>query len=198
MIQSLHNIPKPNNFFKKGVVMCCRYYVPGEMSEFLLLKYLDQINDKPKKGEIFPTDLSPVLYGKDNIAMTGMKWGFSTTKGVVFNARGETYNEKYLFSPHALNRCVAFCSEYYEWKNKIKFAVRPKADIPLFLAGIYRILPNNGYEFTIITLPPVESIAPLHDRMPLAIDNAAAEEWLKGRDIQTVFKGVPELCYEIA
>ena len=168
--------------------MCCRYYVPGEMSEFLLLKYLDQINDKPKKGEIFPTDLSPVLYGKDNIAMTGMKWGFSTTKGVVFNARGETYNEKYLFSPPAP---FAFFGTTFNYLPSGRRTY-------LYFAGIYRILPNNDYEFTIITLPPVESIAPLHDRMPLAIDNAAAEEWLKGRDIQTVFKGVPELCYEIA
>ncbi|MDD4124641.1 MAG: SOS response-associated peptidase family protein [Eubacteriales bacterium] len=179
--------------------MCCRYYVPGEMSEFMLLKYLNAINDnKPKHGEIFPTDMSPVIYGGDNIAVTSMKWGFSSQKGPVFNARGETFEEKAFFRPYADNRCAAFCSEYYEWNGKVKYAVRAKNDKPIFLAGIYRSIPGQGSEFTIITLPPVIDIAPLHDRMPLAVTNEAAEEWLAGRDIQYVFRGVQELCYERA
>lgn len=178
--------------------MCCRYYVPGEMSEFLILKYLDKINEKPKNGEIYPSDLSLVIYGSGGISVTGMKWGFSTRNGVVFNARGETYEEKYLFAPYALKRCAAVCSEYYEWKNKIKYAVRPEDKIPLFLAGIYRQIPGNGYEFTIITLPPVGEIADLHDRMPLAVTNDAAEAWLSGKDVQYVYNAVPKLYYEKA
>ncbi len=187
--------------------MCCRYYVPGEMSEFMLLKYLDAINKaSPKNGEIFPTDLSPVIKGVDvdngfsgkNIAVSAMKWGFSTSKGPIFNARGETYEEKPFFRPYAKQRCAAYCSEYYEWKDRVKYAVRAKDGSPIFLAGIFRELPTQGSEFTIITLPPVSDVERLHDRMPLAVKNAAAEEWLGGGDISYVFRGVQELCYERA
>lgn len=167
----------------------------------MLLKYLDSINRekaRPKTGEIFPTDLTFVLVGGENIKVAALKWGFSTAKGPVFNARGETYTEKPFFRPYARNRAAAFCSEYYEWKNKVKYAVKSVDGSPIFLAGIYKNFENKEGEFTVITLPPVPNIAPLHDRMPLALTESAAEEWLKGAGADRVYGKIQNLYYETA
>lgn len=191
----------PTGFAGAQRFMCCRYYVPGEMSEFMLLKYLDSINRekvRPKTGEIFPTDLTFVLVGGREVTVAALKWGFSTAKGPVFNARGETYTEKPFFRPYARNRAAAFCSEYYEWKNKVKYAVKSADGSPIFLAGIYRNMVNGEGEFTILTLPPIPKIAPLHDRMPLALTGAAAEKWLQGAGEKQVFDGIQDLYYETA
>ena len=53
-----------------------------------------------KAGEIFPTNLAPVLLpGNDIVIPRLMVWGFPNfrSKGVIINARSETVREKKLF-----------------------------------------------------------------------------------------------------
>lgn len=176
--------------------MCCRYYTPAEMSEFMLTRYLDLINDDVKYGEIFPTDMSPVIISTtEGCGITSMKWGFSGAKSPIFNARGETLQEKSIFKPYYRKRCTVFCSEYYEWKGKERYKIQSADGSPLFLAGIWR--EKGQKEFTIITVPPVIELAQLHDRMPFVLTEASALYWLTGKDESFVSKGIPKLVYSV-
>ncbi len=184
--------------YKRRKTMCCRYYVPEEMSEFMILKYLDSLERKrAKSGEIYPTDLAPVIKWDNMPAVSAMRWGFKIPKGVVFNARGETLEEKNLFRPHLENRVAAFCGKYYEWREKVKYAVKRESGRAIFLTGFYRPGAGGENEFTIITVPPKKAISYLHDRMPLALDEELAIEWVSGRvrDISELYSHTPDDLY---
>ena len=61
--------------------MCGRFYIDMEI-ENIIASY-NLVNKKNenifiKKGDIFPTDLVPVIIGKDQVSMA--KWGFNLAK----------------------------------------------------------------------------------------------------------------------
>ena len=51
----------------------------------------------------------------------------------------------------------------------------------IYLAGLYRIERGTDPVFTILTRLPAESIAFIHDRMPVILPAAAIVDWLNIR-----------------
>jgi putative SOS response-associated peptidase YedK len=82
---------------------------------------------------------------------------------------------------------------YYEWKlvqgQKQPYYVTTKSHSPLKIAAIYDTFERGEeeagedgsdplYSFTILTCPAHDSISWLHERQPLILSDAQAEEWI--------------------
>lgn len=170
--------------------MCGRYYIDAEAQE--LRRILREVERKQgntmahaamKVGEIFPTNVVPVL-GADGAAL--MKWGYSGYKNRVINARSETAIEKPMFRKSLLERrCLIPASGYFEWqrtpsggKTKQKYALYQPGK-PTFMAGLWR--QEQGEElpvFVILTREAGAGIAHIHDRMPVILPEALWGPWV--------------------
>lgn len=105
----------------------------------------------------------------------------------LINARGETLAEKPSFrSAYAARRCVIPANGFYEWRldgqGKQPYFIQPK-DKPFFaFAGLWeRWQQADGSpldSFTIVTTAANESMAEIHERMPVMLDDQGMAIWL--------------------
>ena len=179
--------------------MCCRYWtdespelrpIVEEMNRSpLMKKWQDKVKVK-SYGEIFPTDVVPVIAPNRSGLRTvyPMKWGYSG-KSLLMNARSETAAEKPTFRDDwARHRCIVPASWYFEWEHYPgsdgkkhtgdKYMIHPKDCAVTWLCGLYRI--ENGLPvFVILTREPGEALRFLHDRMPLIMPDELVTEWIR-------------------
>ena len=179
--------------------MCCRYWtdespelrpIVEEMNRSpLMRKWQDKAKVK-SYGEIFPTDVVPVIAPNRSGLRTvyPMKWGYSG-KSLLMNARSETAAEKPTFRDDwARHRYIVPASWYFEWEHYPgsdgkkhtgdKYLIHPKDSAVTWLCGLYRI--ENGLPvFVILTREPGETIRFLHDRMPLIMPDELVTEWIR-------------------
>jgi putative SOS response-associated peptidase YedK len=110
------------------------------------------------------------------------KIGFST-----INARAEDADTKPAFrEPFRQRRCLVPVENFYEWKKtgkgKQPYAVALKGGGLMALAGLWDTWRSPAGErirsFTIITTPPNELCAALHNRMPAVLKRDAWPLWL--------------------
>jgi len=150
--------------------------------------------EKLKTGEIFPTNVAPILTSDGPKAM---KWGFAKWdgKGVVINSRSEGLLESKMFRKPALeSRCLVPASHYFEWEGEGKSKVKQRIKVPgkkmMYMAGIYRREQGEPHPvFSIITREASPQIRHIHDRMPVILDEAAAKQWLTpGVDVEDVLR----------
>ena len=180
--------------------MCGRYFLfsDNEMSEIISIVKQAEQNSKLeiKTGEIFPTNIAPVLIKQqNNIKPFAMQWGFPKFdgKGVIINARSETAATKPTFAKSLmLRRCLIPTTGFYEWKteedkkkSKYLFTV-PNNEI-LYLAGIYNTFKDVDC-FTILTASPNKYIDDVHNRMPVVLDKNEYSCWLNNEvDLPKIF-----------
>ena len=141
-----------------------------------------------REGEVFPGSLAPVIARNKNgkKSFFPMRFGFRMSgqgNRKVLNARMETAAEKPLFKDAwKIRRCVVPASYYYEWahpsgQKAIRYALQPSASDGVYLCGLYRM--NGGVpEFVILTRDAEESIAFIHDRMPVMIPKTRIDDWI--------------------
>lgn len=171
--------------------MCGRYRVAPEEDIMELREIIDQIQrradagefEKMKTGEIFPTDIVPVVADRPRL----MKWGFSKYQGngVVINARAETLDEKPMFYGPQIGRCLIPATGYFEWekrgKERVKYEIRVGDDPLLYMAGIYRIeKAGDPPVFAILTREPADLIRHIHNRMPVILSREGQAAWMDG------------------
>ena len=117
----------------------------------------------------------------------------------MINARAETLAEKPAFKRILLRRrCIIPADGFYEWQRtgdegagskgkgrKQPFFIRRKDGHPLALAGLWEVWkPKDEPDAewlrtcTIITGPPNELVARIHDRMPVILPEDAWDTWL--------------------
>ena len=143
---------------------------------------------KLKKVEIYPTNIAPVFV-RDGVA--AVKWGFPNWKnsGVIINARAETAPEKNMFrKPLRESRCVIPSSGFYEWdrvsgrKKKEKYLLRRPGARMLYMAGMMSVFCDAAgcdySAFVILTTAANDSVAQLHDRMPVILAPDERDRWL--------------------
>ena len=136
-------------------------------------------------GEALPTDVVPVIANSRAMhpRLFAMKWGYTLPDGrVLINARSETAAQKPLFAQSMrCRRCLIPASRYFEWDKRaretVKYAVGDAGAPRFYLAGLYR-LEEDQPVFTILTRSPADSIAFLHDRMPVILPPSLAADWL--------------------
>lgn len=181
-------------------IMCGRYALfTGEEYEEIraIIKEtqnnnIDNINNM-KTGEIFPTDIVPVITKGDTNDPTFnlFKWGFPNfikKSGVIINARGETIEEKQTFKNILYTkRCLIPTCGFFEWKksdkNKDKIFIKPEGSNIFYMAGLYNsFIDNAGIPYTsfvIITTQASQEMQFIHDRMPLILSSKIeAYEWI--------------------
>lgn len=171
--------------------MCYQFYVPQHQDiDFLdeILDYLESRNMLVKTGAVTPGDVAAVIANsrEQRPRPFGMLWGYHLSNGeLVYNARSETASEKALFADGMRQRrCLIPADSYYEWQKteqgKQKYEIAPSDANGFLLAGIYRIEQGSPV-FSILTKAPVESIAFIHNRMPVILPNDAMRDWLNPR-----------------
>jgi len=174
--------------------MCGRYNFTVEQSDEVL-EILEQLNAKIqgktiKTGEIFPTNLAPILIEeRKELSPAAAIWGFPkfNDKGVIINARAETAHEKRSFRECLQNRrCIVPSTGFYEWdKSKRKYLFRMEGTTALYMAGLFTFH-NEELRYVILTTAANESIIDVHDRMPLVIPKNEIRDWIM--DSQAAFE----------
>lgn len=175
-----------------------------EIDEIIDLVSNDLQLEKMKAGEIFPTNIAPVLFSQDEIvAPRLMTWGFPRpqNKGVIINARSETVREKKLFaSSLEQRRCVIPSTGFFEWdKSKKKYLFNVPEGGMLYMAGLFNEFESES-RFVILTTDSNDSIRDVHERMPIVLPKNRIKDWIfdfsKVDDI--LFKDHPGLVKSIA
>lgn len=120
----------------------------------------------------------------------------------MINARAESLADKAAFK-HAFRkrRCLVPADGFYEWKKvsgaktKQPYFVHRQDQEPVAFAGLWeewRGPDRKGSQrlrsATIVTTTPNETMAPIHDRMPVILPPSAWDEWLDpaNADLETL------------
>lgn len=168
--------------------MCGRYYVDDETAREIerIIKLADE-RVHLRQGDIHPMDVAPVLVaaGEGGIRCDLQRWGMPgyQRNQLIINARSETVQEKKLFSRGMEQRRIVIpATWFYEWnRQKEKYTFYRKEKPVLFLAGIYN--PCQGENrFVILTTKANASMEPVHDRMPLLLEEEEIVDWIFERE----------------
>src|SRR3989337_1499416 len=145
---------------------------------------------------ISPSQNSPtVIVNQDNRELKMMRWGLIPfwAKDIsigykMINAKAETLSEKPSFRKSFKDkRCLVLADGFYEWKKPDKKTKIPlrfvlKSREPFAFAGLWDQWKNPDGEillsFTIITIYANELMAPIHDRMPVILQEKDESKWL--------------------
>lgn len=173
--------------------MCGRYslFTEEENQEIMrIVKSLDNRypGNNMKHGEIFPTNTAPILCLEENgIKPELSTWGFPRfgAKGVIINARSETADSRPMFkkSLHT-RRCIVPSTGFYEWSQagaKTKYRFNLPNDHTLYMAGIFNEFQGEN-KFVILTTSANNSIADVHNRMPVILPKDMAEDWIMSEE----------------
>lgn len=175
--------------------MCGRYYVDDDTAKEIeriirmAEKKVTKVTREPvllPSGDIHPTDRAPILMvDRQRICCHMQKWGFPVfdTKQVIFNARSESALEKPTFrDAMAKRRIVVPAAGFYEWnRRKEKSTFYRKNHPALFMAGLYNPY-EEGNRFVILTTAANPSMEPVHDRMPLLLEEEEILPWMLDSD----------------
>lgn len=171
--------------------MCGRYYIDDETAREIE-KLVRQVDERMKQApaadsliqaqDIHPSETAPVLTAEgQDLCCRWQRWGFPGFHGkqLIFNARSESALEKKMFRESVeQRRIVVPATWFYEWnKNKEKNIFYRKGQPVLYMAGFY-----NRYQdeerFVILTTAANDSMQPVHNRMPLVLEQDEIQKWL--------------------
>lgn len=186
--------------------MCGRYYIDDETAKEVE-KLVRQMDDKMWEAvrgqnavcgkDIYPGSFAPVITASpEGLEVTLKQWGFPgfEKNKLIFNARAESAMEKKLFRESVrFRRCIIPASHFYEWNSrKEKFTFRSVSSPVLYMAGFYKKF-EEGERFVILTTGANVSMVPVHDRMPLLLEKAQIESFVREEmQVEGFLKKVPE------
>ena len=180
--------------------MCSRYFLDADGN---IIAYTFRVPVQPvrKRFNIAPTQAALVIRVREGAReMATLRWGLVPfwakdlavgTK--MINARSEGVEAKAAFrAAIRQRRCLVPATGFFEWQgapgNKQPFAIT-LPDRPLFaFAGLWETWkPAEGEAvetFTIVTTEANDSVAEIHDRMPVILPREAEDAWLTGEPIE--------------
>ena len=158
----------------------------------------------PARGrDAFPGSTVPLIISSEkNLEVAELSWGYpvSWQKGVVFNTRIESALAGSGMWSESIQRrrCVVPTLGFYEphrsetYRNirtgrtskQQYFFTNPRLPLVL-LAGVF-----EEDHFSVVTTEPNESVSPIHDRMPLVLEQQDARGWL-GVDFAELARRTP-------
>ncbi len=177
--------------------MCGRFaQSPKVESIFKRYRFVgDSAYSGAPRYNIAPTQPVPViLRDEEGTHCEFMRWGlvphwasaYNSGKPLI-NARAETVAEKPSFkTPFRRHRCLVPATGFYEWKpngtHKTPYFIRRTDEQPVCFAGLWdRWDVDDGsilHSFSIITTRANALVKPIHDRMPVILDEADEAIWL--------------------
>ena len=176
--------------------MCSRYFLDAD-GNIIAYTFQVPVHDRIRKRfNIAPTQEAPVIRagpsGAREVAM--LRWGLVPfwakdlkvgTK--MINARSEGVESKPAFRAAVRERrCVVPATGFFEWQGepgrKQPFAITLPGQALFAFAGLWeRWKPAEGEPvetFTIVTTDANETIARIHDRMPVIVPMDSIDTWL--------------------
>ena len=141
-----------------------------------------------------PTDILPILTLQDGERhISPMTWGTTpkNRRGIVINWRSESF-------PPRAPRCGVITDGFYEWSGP-KEARQPhwfhRPDHGLvILAGMWKMQEqkDGGFvqSFVVLTTSPNALIAPIHNRMPVVLEESRFDEWLKAETPESALRSM--------
>ena len=174
--------------------MCGRYYVDDETAKEIE-KIVRSVDEQLKKEaelsadfqprDIHPTESAPVLVASaGGLRCEQKRWGFLgfMDKQLVINARSESAMGKKMFCDAVEKRRIVIpAAGFYEWNKQKEKSTFTRKDSPvLYMAGIYSQYEDED-RFVILTTAANVSMEPVHDRMPLILDEEEILPWLTER-----------------
>ncbi len=179
--------------------MCGRYTLTDPDPRLLRFRFdlseSVEIEQEPRFN-VAPTD--PVLAVRrqeDGSREPGrLRWGLiphyadpDSFERLLINARAETVAEAPAFrDAFATHRCLLIADGFYEWRagetgKQPVWITRPDRS-PFAFAGLWarskRPDRSELHSCAIVTCPPGEVVAPIHDRMPVILAEPAEDRWL--------------------
>jgi putative SOS response-associated peptidase YedK len=181
--------------------MCGRFTLTYDDHELLAAEIgvpVDKLVGYRPRHNIAPTDehwivrsryedreILPARWGLINFWMKDRKHAYKN-----INARAETVQTSRSFKEaFADRRCIVPADGFFEWTGAKDARMpiwfhRPDGKL-IYFAGLYESWRPNPDEkertFTIITTTPNGLIEPIHNRMPVILDEDAVEEWMYAR-----------------
>lgn len=178
-------------------IMCGRFAQPRSSEELAaIFRARPAAEIAGDRYNVAPTDeVAGVLEHHGERVIEPFKWGLvpwyaedSEGGARLINARAETVEHSPAFrTSFAKRRLIVPAEAFYEWHRadgrRQPFAVRRRDGEPLALAGVWAIWrdPETGerlYTCSIITTVPNDLVAPIHNRMPVVLDQADWDRWL--------------------
>lgn len=186
--------------------MCNLYRMTKSASEVANLFGVAEGSPGNFAGEVYPGYPGLVVAGGE---LRSMNWGFplartSKTTGKplkpkpVNNTRADKLGTYFWRHSFEERRCVIPVTSFAEWegktgnKSKVWFSVE---DEPIFAcAGIWRDTDEWGPSYSMIMTDANNTVAPVHDRMPVILPREAWEKWInaatdEARSLCTPFAG---------
>lgn len=183
--------------------MCGRYYVDDDTTKEIerVIRLVDakvngsKIPENRIHMDVHPSDIAPALLKKgDNFYLENIRWGFpAQDKKLIINARSETALEKRMFSESVSHRRIAIpAAGFYEWNHdKKKYTFHRKNNKILWMAGFFNRYQDED-RFVILTTGANASMSPVHDRMPLILNEEELGEWIEdGTKAESILKKIP-------
>ncbi len=176
--------------------MCGRFTLatpPQIVAEFFELR---AVPDLQPRYNIAPTQGVPavvVTLNEPERRLQLFRWGLIPASADdpsignrMINARAETAAEKPAFrEAFRRRRCLVIADGFYEWqklpKRKQPFYVRMRDAKPFAFAGLWDCWRKGDEPIrscTLLTCPPNELVASMHDRMPVILDPNNYAVWL--------------------
>jgi len=146
---------------------------------------------------IAPGQQVPVILNTDKEKIQMLRWGLiphwakdDKIGYKMINARAETLLERNSYKgPIKTKRCIIPADGFYEWKKtaagRTPFRITLPDESLFAFAGIYDQW-EDIYSFSIITVPPNDTVAPIHDRMPAILSPEHELMWLDETPAQVV------------
>ena len=174
--------------------MCGRFSLSGDIDFYA--DYFGAsavVEGLPPSWNVAPTDQVYVVAQREGErVLETMKWGFvphwaKSTKSIQINARSETAATAPAFrDSFARKRCLIPADGFYEWESPEKGRTPHwiyRADgFPVGFAGIWSTRRDENGEWartcSILTKEGRGVVAPLHDRMPIALPPERWASWL--------------------
>ncbi|MEM9301086.1 MAG: SOS response-associated peptidase [Pseudomonadota bacterium] len=175
--------------------MCGRYFIDtlpetiGDAFDLIRVPKLEV------SYNVAPTQLQPIVLAAEGERRLGpARWGLipfwakdAKIGNRMINARSETVASKPAFRQSwQKRRCLVPASGFYEWKKvaggKQPYAIRPQQGDLLAFGGLWDRWENPEGEvvisYSILTTTPNDTVAFVHDRMPVVVGPDRFEAWL--------------------
>lgn len=175
--------------------MCARYTREVDADGIAEVFDLAEELDEEAEGAVFgPTwNAAPgtdqLIFAQPrqrSVVRRAARWGFRApwAERALVNARAESVRSRPTFRDSFLHRrCVVPATGFYEWSSR-----RGKRVPSLFVVGDRQVFamagiwtPGDGEEldrFCVLTTEPNETVASIHDRMPVILPTSFVPRWL--------------------
>ena len=188
--------------------MCGRFalYAPRKLIKAQF--HLDELFEIEPRYNIAPTEDIVALTQVEGrgLSATMFQWGLIPSwaddrkiASKLINARSESVAEKPAFrQAFKKRRCIVIMSGFFEWqtieKTKQPYFIKPEQNQLIAVAGLWEDwISEDGESIKsccLLTRSANEFMKPIHDRMPVMLDESQQKIWLnidtKSEDLQSL------------